>query len=328
MGARVSLWRGQPSRWTCLMENQKDNNKQHIQTTITKRYRVHGSERPEWRQIHAEVLIWKYVIHRYIFASEIQLVSDDNWVWVKEVVLLLAGIHRTHFLGFSLIHLAIISAGHHIDKLWLWLVWNLAKDRLQFESQICWHRVFCDWGPRDSFTYLLQFICYDHNVWAGWGPGGYWLVPCVWNGAIRPHADHHQQQHWRPPCMGCTRLHTRPLHCAICPDCPEAVCQLRVCCTGKWAGDDISWEKRGHGSFRQCIYCAPIIMQSNAQIVPWPMPDQVPPTQEQVHICRCLSKCVCRWRNPFMCACEYTCAGAGRYACACVWAGQPRVAVQ
>ena len=57
-----------------------------------------------------------------------------------------------------------------------------------------------------------------------------------------------------------------------------------------------------HLSFRQCIFCAPIV-QFNAQIVPWLiLPDQVPITQKQVHAG----------------AYPSACAGEGTYVCVCV----------
>ena len=161
---------------------------------------------------------------------------------------------------------------------------------------------------------------------------------------MEPYGPHHHH-HWRLPCMGCTSsytslctppctppctphctppctllvtplpptvqvhgLHTS-LYCAIRPDCPGAMCQLRVCsCAPANERRMILGRKRSHGSelifvtgpanicylvvmVKMCPYndsytkyatgvhlvrtcpfivaCVPIEQESNAQVVPW-----------------------------------------------------------
>ena len=90
-----------------------------------------------------------------------------------------------------------------------------------------------------------------------WVPGGYcccWCRVCE----MEPYGPHHHHHHWRLPCMGCTSSYTPPctsectppctplpptvhglhtsLYCAIRPDCPGAMCQLRVCSCAQMSG--------------------------------------------------------------------------------------------
>ena len=95
---------------------------------------------------------------------------------------------------------------------------------------------------------------------------------------MEPYGPHHHH-HWRLPCMGCTSSYTPPctppctphctppctllvtplpptvhglhtsLYCAIRPDCPGAMCQLRVCsCAPANERRMILGRKRSHGS--------------------------------------------------------------------------------